>query len=236
MPGWISATFDRDRADRGDGLWPLIVSDYLAYYGTTPTRERAAVTGSPQQESSTRSALLFVPRVLSNPCLHAAILIRLATHSPRWMVGLWRTILIGKHTIDVPRNVTIGPGLVLPHPHSITFGGNPELGANVTILHGVDVGTFGHQAKAQLLAQGRSTPRIGDDVVIYTGSMIFGPVEIGDRAIIGAGSWVDSDIPAGAVHRGRILMNRTALDAGLEIDKVPSSAKASVSDEGRGAA
>ena len=62
----------------GRGLAALIVSDYLAYYVATPTRARWGVEGTTRTESPRRLALLFLPRLVANPCLHATVLVRLA--------------------------------------------------------------------------------------------------------------------------------------------------------------
>jgi len=43
----------------------------------------------------------------------------------------------------------------------------------------------------------------GDDVIIYAGSFVIGPIKVGAGAVIGAESWVDRDLEPGALHRGR---------------------------------
>jgi serine O-acetyltransferase len=196
VPRRIVDSFDVHRS-RPNGLRGLIISDYLAYYVPTPTRQRWGVSGSLKQESPSRLALLFVPRVIHNPCLHAVILIRLATHSPRFTLGLWRTLLISKHSIDIHGNIEIGPGLMFPHPHGMTFGWGLRIGRDVTILQNVTIGGLVQRPETRL------SPRIGDDVVIYGHSLVLGPIEIGDGAVVGAGSWLDHDLAPGEVHRGR---------------------------------
>jgi serine O-acetyltransferase len=46
-------------------------------------------------------------------------------------------------------------------------------------------------------------PVIEDDVIIYSGSLVFGPIRIGRGAVVGAESWIDHDLEPGAMHRGR---------------------------------
>src|ERR1700677_1579280 len=110
----FESMFESDRPGRVDGLFGLIVSDYLACYVATPTRERLGVAVGNKQESASRRALLFLPRVMHTPCLHATVLIRLAMRSPSFTLGLWRTVLIAKHSIDINAGMKIGPGLLFP--------------------------------------------------------------------------------------------------------------------------
>lgn len=42
---------------------------------------------------------------------------------------------------------------------------------------------------------GRTMPRIGNNVSIGNGAIVVGPISIGDNVIIGAQSYVDKDIP-----------------------------------------
>ena len=54
-------------------------------------------------------------------------------------------------------------------------------------------------------------PRIGDDVVIYAGAVIIGPVVIGQGASIGANAVVNTDVPAGCMAVGvpaRVISTR----------------------------
>jgi serine O-acetyltransferase len=178
----VTSHFDPDRPRQG--LVGLIVSDYLAHYG-------------PRNESSRRLALLFLPRVATNPCLHATVLLRLATRGARPLLAFWRTLLIAKHSIDVHPDIEIGPGLELPHPVGIVFGAGVRIGRNVTIFHHVTLG-FIYDHPPGTARPG--CPTIGDDVVIYTQSILIGPITIGERAVIGAGSWISKDVAPGAVH------------------------------------
>jgi len=49
---------------------------------------------------------------------------------------------------------------------------------------------------------GRGTPTIGDRVFIAPGAKVFGPVEVGSGAIIGANAVVTRDVPENAVVGG----------------------------------
>ncbi|MDX6521010.1 MAG: hypothetical protein QOF08_1615, partial [Gaiellales bacterium] len=95
----------------------LVVSDYLAYYAKYNKRD----------ETPRRLALLFIPRVLNNPSLRAAILLRLAIVSPGLLHGFWRSVLIRRYTIDIQPGITIGPGFTMPHPFGIALGWSLEV-------------------------------------------------------------------------------------------------------------
>ncbi len=187
----IISRFEPERIRQGGSLLSLIISDYLAHYRV-------------RQESARRLALLFLPRLVNNPSLHATVLLRLALWSPRMMLGFWRTLLIAKHTIDIQRGIEIGPGLLLPHPFGIALGWGARIGSCVTITHNVNIG--GRPGDSPENPQ--LCPYIEDDVVIYTQSILIGPITVGKGAVVGAGSWVDKDVAPGAVHRGRAAWRR----------------------------
>lgn len=205
----LESLFDPNQPPRSDSLLGLIISDYLAYYVATPTRSKWGVYGSTRRDSPRKLAFLFLPRLAHNPCLHATLLLRLALRSPKFTLGLWRTLLIAKHSIDIHGDIKIGPGLMLPHPVGITIAPTLRIGSNVTILHQVTIGGVVRQPEGE----SQLSPIIGDDVVIYTQSILVGPITIGDGAVVGAGSLVDQDVASGAVVPGRAaLFRRLASD------------------------
>lgn len=160
----------------------MIYADYLAHYGR-------------RGESSARLHLLGPLRMLINPSMHAAILIRIAVASPRACAFVWRNILLSKHSIDVDPKCVIGAGLILPHPFGIVLGPG-VIGANVLLSHGVTVGA------ARVPRPGESLfPVIGDRVVIHPGTVVAGAIRVGSDTVIGANSFVDHDLPPHSVYR-----------------------------------
>ncbi|MGI8557684.1 MAG: serine acetyltransferase [Solirubrobacteraceae bacterium] len=206
------ASLFEPRKNYGDGLFELIISDYVAYYRATPMRTRWSVSGSTRHESKRRLALMFIPRMLHNPCLHATLLLRLALRSPKFMMGFWRTALIAKHTIDIQGGIEIGPGLLLPHPLGIVLGWQARIGRDVTILHSVTIGGVVRHPEGEP----QLCPAIGDDVVIYPQSILVGPITVGSGAVIGAGAWLDHDLPPGAKHSGRSALFQESRLAGAD--------------------
>lgn len=74
--------------------------------------------------------------------------------------------------------------------HSVKIGNNCELFQNVTI---------GSNRK---IKNGQEMPILGDNVTIYAGAIIVGPIHIGNNSTIGAGCFVDFDVPANSVVKG----------------------------------
>jgi serine O-acetyltransferase len=211
--------FEPEAAQRADSLLALIISDYVAYYGpATRARTRWNIL-SQTSDSPRRLALLFIPRLINNPAMHLTVLIRLASRGPRFMLGFWRTVMIAKHSTDIGLDLEIGPGLVLNHPIGIALGSTVRIGRNVTILHNVGIGTtfFPAQGYRPWEPDGSAqiVPVIGDDVIIFTDSVLVGGINVGAGAVIAAGAWVDRDLPPKAIHPGRAaLFRRLAANGG----------------------
>lgn len=94
--------------------------------------------------------------------------------------------------IQITRETRVGPGLRLPHFGAILIHEAAVIGANVTILHGVTIGTRDHGG----------APIIEDDVEIGCGAVILGPVRIGQGAKVGANATVVADVPPGCTVVG----------------------------------
>ena len=161
-------------AERPTRVRELILSDYRAFSGL-------------RGDGPLKRRMLALPRMLLNPSLHAVVLVRLANGSPRWLHWFWRNVLMWKHSMELVYRSSIGPGLVLPHPIGIVIGRDVRIGRDARIMHNVVIGPNFLDDRM---------PVIGDAVELCTGSMIFGGVAIGDRALIGAGAFVDFDVPA----------------------------------------
>lgn len=88
----------------------------------------------------------------------------------------------------------IDSGLIVYHGystiiHATKIGKNFSTYQNVTIGRGKNI-------------NGRYTPIIGDNVTVYTGSVVVGGITIGDNVTIGAGSIVIKDVPSNCVVAG----------------------------------
>jgi len=83
----------------------------------------------------------------------------------------------------------------LPHPTGIIIGGDGNIGENVWIYQNVTIGSKGKEYDNEF-------PQIGDDVVIYSGAVVLGDIEVGERAVIAANSVVTDDVPSDSVVAG----------------------------------
>jgi serine O-acetyltransferase len=100
--------------------------------------------------------------------------------------------------MDLPHTLDAGPGLLIVHGWGLVVNWKARIGSNVTLFNGVVIGQ-----KDTITADGRQTryPVIGDDVWIGAHAVVIG-VTVGDGAIIGPGSIVTKDVPAGCVVAG----------------------------------
>ena len=83
---------------------------------------------------------------------------------------------------SIPINV-FSPGLSLPHRGNIIVNSQTRIGENCRIHIGVNIGA--HHDKA---------PRIGNNVYIGPGAILFGDIEIADNISIGANATVNKSI------------------------------------------
>ena len=164
---------------------------------TTPPRFRDVVRADLLANTGQRelrrglSAFLFVPGFAAI-FLHrfARRFVRTRLDKLGVLIWAWNTNRCGCH---FHLDSEIAPGLCLPHPVAVVIGTGVRVGPNVTIYQSVTIGK---------LAKSEEYPVIGRDVVIYPGAIIIGAINVGDRAVIGAGSIVIRDVPAGAVVAG----------------------------------
>ena len=92
-------------------------------------------------------------------------------------------------SIDIHPAAKIGHGVMMDHATGIVIGETAVVGNNVSMLHGVTLGGTGKET-------GDRHPKIGDGVLLGTGSHVLGNIKIGTGAKVAAGSVVLEDVPA----------------------------------------
>jgi len=107
-------------------------------------------------------------------------------------LGLYYRIMANRANIFISIKTKIGPGLKINHLFGIVINSRVVIGSNCYIAHNVTIGSVSSS----------KIPRIGNNVTIFTGSIIIGDVTIGDNVTVGAGSLVIKDIPADTVVVG----------------------------------
>lgn len=121
------------------------------------------------------------------------------------------TCVYGRN-IHIGKNFFANTGVFMQDYADITIGDNVMLGPNTVIA------TVIHPEKASehivqtipnsIISENRGNYEkalpvtIGDNVLVYSNSIIAPGVTIGENSIIGAGSYVDKDIPANVVAYG----------------------------------
>ena len=96
-----------------------------------------------------------------------------------------------KYSIWLSPEAKIGDGLHMMHFLGIVIGSGVVIGNNCTIYQQVTIG----KEKGKF-------PKIGDNVIIYSGAKILGGVTIGDNSIIGANAVVITDVPENSIAVG----------------------------------
>ena len=102
----------------------------------------------------------------------------------RWLTG-----------IEIHPGAVIGPGFFIDHGMGVVIGETAEVGANVTLYHGVTLGgTSWHKGKRH--------PTLGENVVVGAGAKVLGAITIGANSRIGANAVVVKDVPSDSVVVG----------------------------------
>jgi serine O-acetyltransferase len=97
--------------------------------------------------------------------------------------------------VDIHPGAVLGPGLFIDHATGVVIGETAEIGADVTIYHGVTLG-------GSTLEHGKRHPTVEDRVTIGAGAKILGPITIGHDSRIGANAVVVNPVPPDSVVVG----------------------------------
>jgi len=109
----------------------------------------------------------------------------------RWVSHLFRALT----GIEIHPGATIGPGFFIDHGMGVVIGETAEVGADVTLYHGVTLG-------GTSLAKGKRHPTLEDRVVVGAGAKILGAITIGADSRIGANAVVVKSVPPNSVVVG----------------------------------
>ncbi len=110
--------------------------------------------------------------------------------------NLLHTASLVLFSADMSPAATIGPGFRIAHSVGIVIGEDVRAGRNLQLFPNV---TLGGRNRTR---DGRSMPTLGDNVSVFSGACVLGPIEVGDDVSIGANSVVLSDVPAKSVVVG----------------------------------
>ena len=116
--------------------------------------------------------------------------------------------------VDIHPAAVLGPGLFIDHAIGVVIGETAEVGADVTIYHGVTLG-------GSSLNRGKRHPTVGDRVTIGAGAKVLGPITVGHDSRIGANAVVVKPVPPDSVVvgvPGQVIMRRHARTAAAPAD------------------
>jgi serine O-acetyltransferase len=109
----------------------------------------------------------------------------------RWLSQMAR----GLTGIEIHPGAKIGSGFFIDHGMGVVIGETAEVGANVTLYHGVTLGGVS-------LNKGKRHPTLEDDVVVGAGAKVLGAITIGAGSRIGANAVVVKPVPPNSVVVG----------------------------------
>lgn len=109
---------------------------------------------------------------------------RIISHLNRWLTG-----------VDIHPGATIGRRAFIDHGMGVVIGETAAVGDDVLMYQGVVLGGTSVERK-------KRHPTVGDGVVIGAGATLLGPIIVGDKARLGAGSVVIKSVPAGTTVVG----------------------------------
>ncbi len=149
-----------------------------------------------------KNLILILKIILFSHAFHLVFLVRLGS-AVRKIPGLggFLGVLI-EYLIriffasDISCKAKIGPGLMILHGHDIVIGADSSIGENCKIFNGVTLGNKDTEIPDN------EQPKVGNNVIIGTGSKLLGSIVVGDNVKIGANSVVISDIPSDSVAVG----------------------------------
>ena len=105
--------------------------------------------------------------------------------------------------VEIHPGAQIGRGIFIDHGMGLVIGETCVIGDNVTIYHGVTLGSTGKDYGSD-----RRHPIICDNAIIGANAKVLGPITIGKGAKVGAGALVVHCVPEGATavgHAARII-------------------------------
>ncbi len=139
--------------------------------------------------------------IVASPGIYAVAVNRVAHELWRRNVPIMPRIL-AEHAhsttgIDIHPGATIGRSFFIDHGTGVVIGETTEIGERVTLYQGVTLGALRipRDQECATMRGVKRHPTLEDDVTVYGGATILGPVRIGARSVVGGNAWLTTDIP-----------------------------------------
>lgn len=136
--------------------------------------------------------------LLFNPCFHSVALFRLSSLLYRVRLEplakvVWCVNRMLFH-VDLDYRAKLAPGFRLVHGLGVVVGAGVVSEGPLTLYQHVTLGGSNGRRREDGRGGVFAQPHFGSGAVVYTNSCIFGPVFVGDRAIVKAGRIVTKDV------------------------------------------
>lgn len=181
--GYVVEHILTDFAESLPGIRRLLDEDVAAGYANDPAAR------------SVDEVLLSYPSIAA--IIHHRLAHRLHALGAPLVARVIAEVAHGETGIDIHPAARIGRSFFIDHGTGIVIGETAVIGDRVRIYQGVTLG--GEPIPAGAAHRGdtrtRRHPRIGDDVVIFPGAVLLGPIDVGARSRIGGNVWLRGDVP-----------------------------------------
>lgn len=98
--------------------------------------------------------------------------------------------------IEIHPGAKIGKGFFIDHGMGVVIGETTQIGDNCVLFHNVTLGGTGKH-------KGKRHPTIGDNVMIGSGAILLGPINVGNNVKIGANTFIlMQDVPDNSTVAG----------------------------------
>jgi serine O-acetyltransferase len=194
-PDARGVTFDDDHA-------ATIVRLFVAALGTIrrliDSDVEAAFLGDPAARSVDEILVCYPGAIAS---LHHRIAHQLHSLGAPIAARIISELANERTGIDIHPGATIGEGCFIDHGTGVVIGETAIIGARVRLYQHVTLGArtpLGERTPGPCERHARH-PILEDDVVIYAGATILGPVTIGRGTTIGGNVWLLHDVPPDSI-------------------------------------
>jgi serine O-acetyltransferase len=172
---------DLDRGRKKEGIFSLVKGDIRSVF---------------ERDPAARSTLEIL---FCYPGLHAVWGHRIShwmwEHQLKLIARAFSQIMRALTGIEIHPGAKIGPNFFIDHGMGVVIGETAEVGARVTLYHGVTLG-------GTSLNKGKRHPTLDNDVVVGAGAKILGAITIGANSRIGANAVVVKSVPPNSVVVG----------------------------------
>ncbi|QDT56527.1 Serine acetyltransferase [Caulifigura coniformis] len=120
--------------------------------------------------------------------------------------------------VEIHPGATIGESFFIDHGTGVVIGETSIIGDRVHLYHGVTLGARSRSLQERHDADHVTSrhPIVEDDVTIYSGATLLGPIRVGRGSVIGGNVWLTTSVQAGS-NISQAALRSEAFDEGLGI-------------------